>query len=266
MLLTSQIKQAVISHSQRDSDIEVCGLICAGGDVYPCANNAANAQESFEISNDDFEIINNVDPVIGIYHSHWQDSQPALLSPTDIANSKASLLPYLLYHTKFGQWDLYDPNVIYPYPLISNPHTQQEVEFYLGWRFEYNRSDCYTLFRSYYKGMLGIELPDYLRGDIEETISPSWDMFKANFENAGFRKLERSEPLQTNDVILMNIVGSRTHHASVLLDPKTGKALHNLGEGRLSEIFMYGGYWVERTRAVIRYVINESQSILDFRF
>ncbi|WP_208350456.1 C40 family peptidase, partial [Aetokthonos hydrillicola] len=62
------------------------------------------------------------------------------------------------------------------------------------------------------------------------------------------------------DVILMCIVGDRTHHCAILLDPSTGKALHNLGEGRLSEVFMYGGYWVERTRAVIRYSRLEHNS------
>jgi hypothetical protein len=100
--------------------------------------------------------------------------------------------------------------------------------------------------------MLDIELPDFPRGDIEETTSPDWDMFRSNFASCGFRQLETDEPLQANDVILMCIVGDRAHHAAILLDPLTGKTLHNLGEGRLSEVFMYGGYWVERTRAIIR--------------
>jgi hypothetical protein len=76
---------------------------------------------------------------------------------------------------------------------------------------------------------------------IEETTSPDWDMFAGNFEKAGFRKLERSDLLQANDVILMCISGTQTHHSAILLDPKNGKALHNLGEGRMSELFMYGG-------------------------
>jgi hypothetical protein len=59
--------------------------------------------------------------------------------------------------------------------------------------------------------MLDIELPDFPRGDIEETVSPNWDMFGANFADCGFRKLETDEPLQANDVILMCIVGDRTH-------------------------------------------------------
>ncbi|MBN3993817.1 MAG: hypothetical protein HWQ36_25880 [Nostoc sp. NMS2] len=251
-MIGSQIKQQIMAHSQQLPNLEVCGLVCQDR-IYPCANIAENPKDCFEISTDYFEEVNAVTPVTAIYHSHCLDSQPAILSPTDISNSKASKLPYLLYHTAFGQWDYYDPGDIYPYSLTSNPHSSKSLEYYLGWRFEYNRSDCYTLFRSYYKGMLDIELPDFPRGDIEETTSPDWDMFKSNFEKVGFRQLEASEPLQANDVILMCIAGDRTHHAAILLDPSTGKALHNLGEGRLSEIFMYGGYWVERTRAVIRY-------------
>ncbi|OKH14875.1 hypothetical protein NIES592_08335 [Fischerella major NIES-592] len=254
MIITTQIKQKIINHSQYQSEMEICGLICENGEVFPCANIAPNPQEAFEISTDYFDQINAANQVAAIYHSHWQHTQPALLSPTDISNSKAAKLPYVLYHTAFGQWDYYEPNNIYPYPLTPNPHSPKSLEYYLGWRFEYNRSDCYTLFRSYYKGMLDIELPDFPRGDIEETTSPEWDMFRSNFASCGFRKLEADEPLQTNDVLLMCIVGDRTHHAAILLDPSTGKALHNLGEGRLSEIFMYGGYWVDRTRAVIRYV------------
>ena len=250
--LTSKIKQQIIAHAQQSPNLEVCGLICEDI-IFVCDNIAENPKEEFVISTDYFDKVNNLISVTSIYHSHCSDSQPAILSGADISNSKASKLPYLLYHTAFGQWDYYDPSDIYPYPLIPNPHSPKELEYYLGWRFEYNRSDCYTLFRSYYKGMLGIELPDFPRGDIEETTSPDWDMFRSNFEKVGFRQLAADEPLQASDVILMCIVGDRIHHAAILLDPSTGKALHNLGEGRLSEVFMYGGYWVERTRAVIRY-------------
>ena len=253
-MLTDQIKQKIIAHSSYQPEMEICGLICENDEVVPCPNVARNPQEQFEISTDYFLEINAANRVKAVYHSHWQDTDESWLSEADIANSKALKLPYILYHSTFGEWDFYDPNNLYPYPLIPNPHKPKQLEFYLGWLFQYNRSDCYTLFRSFYKGMLDIELPDYPRGDIEETTSPNWDMFAENFKECGFRKLNPDEPLQINDVLLMNIVGDRTHHAAILLDPKTGKALHNLGERRLSELFMYGGYWEERTRAVIRYV------------
>lgn len=250
-MLNSQIKRQIISQAIAAPDIEICGVILNNGEIVQMNNVAPEPQHNFMIEQMEFDLVRN--SVVGIYHSHCLDSQPAILSREDIANSKAVKLPYILYHTDFEEWDYYDPSDIYPYPLISNPWMPKELGYYLGWKFDYNRSDCYTLVRSYYKGMLSLDLPDFPRNAIEETASPDWDMFVDNFEKAGSRKLDRDEPLQANDVILMCISGTQTHHAAILLDPKTGKALHNLGEGRLSEVFMYGGYWLGATRFVCRY-------------
>lgn len=250
-MLTPEIKHQIIRKAIATPNREICGVILSSGEVLPMNNASPTPSDNFIIESSEFDLI--ADSAVAIYHSHCLESQPAILSREDIANSKALKLPYILYHTVFGQWDYYDPSDIYPYPLTPNPWTPKEVPFYLGWRFQYNRSDCYTLTRSYYKGMLGIDLPDFPRGEIQETTSPDWDMFAANFEKAGFRKLGKDEPLQANDVILMCISGTQTHHSAILLDPSNGKALHNLGEGRLSEIFMYGGYWVTATRFVCRY-------------
>ena len=250
-MLTTQIKRQIINQAIATPDVEICGAILSNGEIVQMNNCADEPQHNFIIEQSEFDLV--ADSAVAIYHSHCLDSQPAILSPNDIANSKALKLPYVLYHTLFEQWDYYSPNDIYPYPLISNPWMPKELAYYLGWKFDYNRSDCYTLVRSYYKGILGVDLPDFPRNAINETISPDWDMFSDNFEKAGFRKLDADEPLQASDVILMCISGTQTHHSAILLDPKNGKALHNLGEGRMSELFMYGGYWLTATRFVCRY-------------
>ncbi|MFM6022193.1 MAG: NlpC/P60 family protein [Dolichospermum sp.] len=250
-MLTSQIKRQIIQKAIATPDVEVCGVILDNDEIVQMNNCANEPKHEFLINEDEFDLV--ADSAVGIYHSHCLESQPATLSPKDIANSKARKIPYVLYHTLFEEWDYYDPNNIYPYPLIPNPWLPKELPFYLGWKFSYNRSDCYTLIRSYYKGMLGINLPDFPRNNIQETTSPSWDMFAGNFEKAGFRKLGTDEMLRTNDVILMCISGTQTHHSAILLDTKDNKALHNLGEGRMSDLFMYGGYWETATRFVCRY-------------
>ena len=254
-MLTSQIKRQIIEQAIATPDVEICGVILSNGEIVQMNNVAPEPQHNFIIEQSEFELV--ADSAVATYHSHCLDSQPAVLSPNDIANSKALKLPYVLYHTLFEQWDCYNPNDIYPYPLISNPWLPKELAYYLGWKFDYNRSDCYTLVRSYYKGMLNVNLPDFPRNAITETTSPDWDMFADSFEKAGFRKLETDEPLQANDIILMCISGTQTHHSAILLDPKNGKALHNLGEGRMSEFFMYGGYWETATRFVCRYKIKQ---------
>ena len=129
-MLTSEIKQKIIAHSHHYPSIEVCGVITVDGEVVECENIADNPQEQFVIS------LKGIDQKIAaIYHTHWQDSQPALLSPIDIANSKATKLPYILYHTGFGQWDYYNPSDIYPYPLIPKTHFPQKIDYYFGLRF-----------------------------------------------------------------------------------------------------------------------------------
>ena len=250
-MLTSQIKRQIIEQAIATPDVEICGVILSNDETVQMNNVAPEPQHTFIIEQSEFDLV--ADSAVAIYHSHCLDSQPAILSREDISNSKARKLPYALYHTDFNKWDYYNPADIYPYPLISNPWMPKELPFYLGWKFDYNRSDCYTLVRSYYKGVLGIDLPDFPRNTIEETTSPSWDMFAGNFEKAGFRELDAGESLQADDVILMCISGTQAHHAAILLDPKNGKALHNLGEERMSELFMYGGYWLGATRFVCRH-------------
>ena len=250
-MLTTQVRRQIIEQAIATPDVEICGVVLNNGEIVQMNNCANEPKDEFLIDEDEFDLV--ADSAVAIYHSHCLDSQPAILSHKDIANSKARKMPYALYHTLFGEWDYYNPSDIYPYPLISNPWLPKELPFYLGWKFDYGRSDCYTLVRSYYKGMLGVDLPDFPRNAVGETTSPEWDMFVGNFERAGFRKLDADEPLRTNDVILMCISGTQTHHSAILLDPKNGKALHNLGEGRMSELFMYGGYWETATRFVCRY-------------
>lgn len=252
-MLTSKIKRQIIEQAIAQPNQEICGVVLTSGDIQPMENIAQDVQHNFLFNANAFDKV--ADSVVAIYHTHCIDSQPSQLSAVDIANSKASKLPYILFHRLFNEWDYYNPNDIYPYPLIPNPYIPKELGYYLGWQFEYNRCDCYTLMRSYYKGMLNIDLPDFPRHNIEDMEDPKWDMFLSNFKKVGFRQLEDGELLMPNDVILMSINGKTTHHAAILINPQQGKTLHNLGEGRLSEIFMYGGYWEKATRSVIRYIV-----------
>ena len=249
-MLTGHIQEQIKQHAISTPHQEVCGVLLQDDTVVPLTNVSPEPSHNFIINPEEFDALSDVKAV---YHSHCLESQPGYLSPGDIANSKAIKLPYILYHSLFNEWDLYNPNELYPYPLIPNSYTPKDIEFYLGWKFEYNRSDCYTLVRSYYQGMLNINLPDYPRNDISETTSTDWNMFVENFQKAGFIQLQHDEPLNANDLIFMCILGNQTHHAAILLDPTNGKTLHNLGEGRLSELIMYGGYWITATRLVCRH-------------
>lgn len=264
-MLNSTIKKQIIEEAIAYPHQEICGVVLNDGNIYPMVNHAIDIQNGFSFNPNEFDKIR--DSAIAIYHSHCLDSQAGELSSVDIANSKAIKLPYILFHRLFHEWDYYNPNDIYPYPLVPNPYLRKELGYYLGWRFEYNRCDCYTLIRSYYKGMLDIDIPDFHRNTIEEIDDIDWNMFLENFDKAGFKQLNPDETLMANDVILMSINGKTVHHSALLIDPSNGKSIHNLGEGRLSELFIYGGYWRDITRCIVRFkgnkLVNETNPALE---
>jgi len=266
-MITTETKEVIKTECQKTPKQESCGLVLLYNEqelVIPCLNAAENPTKSFVISPDEVDSIldTHEDATIkAVYHSHWSDTQPSILGAIDIANSKASKTAYLLYHTEFDEWDGFDPNNLYPFPLVPNKYNPKDLDYYLKWPFAYNRSDCYSLFRAYYGYYLGIEIPEFVRGvAVEETLSPDWDLFENNFSKAGFRKLEYDEPIQNNDAILMNLQGTQTHHVAIMVDSKTSKSLHTIGGKRLSELFIYQGeYW----KSVTRYVCRHKQIEVD---
>jgi len=260
-MITELTKQTIKTECDKNPKQESCGLVLLQNNqeiVVPCLNAADDPTDSFVIDPDEVESIldSNEDANIkAVYHSHWSDTQPSILGAIDITNSKASKTAYLLHHTGFNEWDGFDPNNLYPFPMNPSKHKPSDIDYYLKWPFIYNRSDCYSLFRAYWGNYLGINIPEFVRGvAVEETLSPDWDLFEDNFSKAGFRKLEHDEPLQNNDAILMTLQGTQTHHVAILLDKITGKALHTVGGRRTSELFVYDGeYWKSVTRYVCRH-------------
>jgi proteasome lid subunit RPN8/RPN11 len=262
MLLSQHIKEHIIKHSKQFPKQEVCGVVI-NDKPYKCSNIAENKNEAFVINPDEIDgLIESHGKIQMVYHTHWNDSQPGYLSPPDICNAKSNKLAYCLYHSEFDCWDLFDPNnIINPFPCFDNfnIYSPKEIDYYLKWPFVYNRSDCFSLLRAYYKGMLDIALPDIPRGfSLEETISPSWNLLNENFPKAGFRKLEDDELLKNNDVVGMTLNGVQPHHVAIIIDTAKKTGLHNLGGDRVSELFVYGGsYWDRVTKYRCRHQLLE---------
>ena len=119
------IKQAIATHAQKHPTEEVCGLVLKDGTVLPIENilpeGDINDIEE-KTRHNDFQMPDGTLPVMAekiqaVYHSHWRESSAALLSDIDLRVSRAVSIPYILYHTTFDQWDLFDPNGIHPWTL-----------------------------------------------------------------------------------------------------------------------------------------------------
>ena len=253
MIIPESVKSLIKRYSEL-SDDEVCGYwIPSKSDlVIHCENISSEPSDSFEIDVDEHLKITTLykDPVI--WHTHNSDSIGSTLSNFDILNSKASKIPYLLYHTEFDEWDYYDPNCLNPYPLKPNIYPESDYRHYLSHLYSWDRWDCYSLFKNYYKGVLGIELKDFNRGGNESVIlSSHWDKFTLNFESQGFRKLDYDEPVKIHDVALMCLVGNQIHHAAIMISDNT--AIHCLGEESISKEFYFSDSHKRRTRMYIRH-------------
>lgn len=251
--ISPEIRQRIRAIAFEAKPQECCGFIvstAAGAIVVPSRNMAANPEEDFKTSPAAWRRAERAGKVMAIYHSHWQDSQPPRLTFADIAQAKAKDIPYYLVHVEGGE-DYYDPSSLDPFPMRGGDGDPRSIEFYLGRLYSWWRSDCYTLLRDYYRGVLGIVLPDFERSpDEDEWQKQGWNRYVNDLASIGFHQVE-GEP-QMDDLILMTLEGSNPHHIGIMVEPMRRQFIHHL-RYRLSEKSVYGGYWQDRTHSIWRY-------------
>lgn len=189
----------------------------------------------------------NTAEILACFHTHFEDGDPSQLSENDIRESKLSEVPYLLYHVGFDEWDFFDPSEIYPY--INTPKVSPKtVDYYVGWKWEWNRCDCWGLVRAYCNGVLEYGLEDHVRPiDMKTCLEPGWDTFAQELlPDKGFEQVFR-KPIK-DDIVLMNLEGTTAHHVGVMISDTT--LLHHLQPGDLSSVRLYGGALEEKTVSV----------------
>lgn len=249
--IKAQIKaQAILT-----PDREVCGYwVPSSGSIIPAKNLHPDPENFFQIDGDyHVSIITRYQDAI-IYHSHVKESTPSHLSHNDIECSKRLRVPYITYHTQYNEWDYFDPSDLNPYPLIDRIHPPSSLEFYLGIPWQWNRWDCYSLFRAYYKGRLGIVLKDYSRlGDEDAISSTDWNQYIDNYKSQGFISIPIDSKLCDNDVLLMTLIGDRIHHALIVVDEAKSIGLHITGEDKVSKLVYIGDSIMRRTKMIIRH-------------
>ena len=184
------------------------------------------------------------------------------MSPNDIINSRAVGLPYILYHTDFDQWDLFDPKGIHPYPLSQKKFNEKSLDFYTGWPWYWGRSDCLTILRSYYRGVLGHHIQDFQRTPTEEEFATrlkteTWNDYEENLGDQGVVKVAEGRipndfAFKLHDIVLMRLQGRVPHHVGIIVKIEPLQILHHLERGRLSEVVPYGAARIRQTASVWR--------------
>lgn len=254
-IIPDKIKNLIHLEAIKTPEIECCGYWIRDLDLLiPATNTHTKPKNNFSIDGNFHASIIERYPKAIIYHSHLGEDTPSYLSHKDIELSKRLKVPYLVYHRDFGEWDYFDPDSLNPYPLIDRPYSDDTVDFYIGIPWQWDRFDCYSLFRNYYRGVLGINLRDFSRKGEESSVTdPNWDQYTKHYKSQGFLSIPLDSKLQKNDVMLMTLVGDQIHHALIVLDPIKKIGMQILGEGRVSERVLITDAIRRRTRMIIRH-------------
>jgi proteasome lid subunit RPN8/RPN11 len=237
-----QTREAAINHAIAAYPHESCGLVVVvkGRErYYSCRNVATSPSEHFVIHPEDWMAAEDAGEITAVVHSHPDcNAKP---SQADLVACEATGLPW--YILSIGCDGVTPPKLHQEYAFAPSGYEAPLV----GREFHFGTLDCYTLIQDYYQRELGIRLPDFERTD------GFWDrgenLYVDNFKEAGFHEVSIND-MQPHDVVVMQIRADLPNHGAIYIGDDL--MLHHL-YGRLSSRDVYGGYWKEATRLVLRY-------------
>ena len=229
-------KDQALAHAKEQDPKESCGLLIniRGKEKYfPCENLSITSHQCFIINPEDYIKADELGDIIAVVHSH--PFTPAIASEADKISCEQSNLPWYIVNPKTETWGEYKP-VGYKPEIIGRP-------------WVWGVTDCWTLFRDFYKQEYGINLKDYKR-PITPQIFLDNPLFEKYAKDTGFRELNSDEPLKNGDALLMSIGAAGLNHVAIFLD---GDVLHHLAD-RLSCREPYNPWLLKCTGMRLRYV------------
>ena len=238
--MTPETRQAAITHAIAAYPAESCGLVLnVNGEerYYACRNLSTSKNDQFKLAPEDYADAEDQGEIIGVVHSH--PDAAARPSEGDLVSCEASGLPWYIiavHRNDEGLVDFFAEHAFVP--------TGYEAPL-IGRTFVHGILDCYALIRDWYKREMGIDLKEYERSD--DWWHRGENLYIKHYEDAGFEVAKGD--LQLGDIIIMQIRAPEPNHAAVYIGD--GFFLHHL-YGRLSSREIYGGYWKEKTRLIVR--------------
>lgn len=228
------IKAEVLLHAKETYPNECCGLavVVKGKLQYKHCRNI-NPGKQFAIHPDDYAACADLGEIVGVCHSHVNESVNP--SESDLVGIESSKVPWLIVNPDTNQHSITFPTN-YKLPL-------------LGRQFKHGTVDCLSLIRDYCSE-IGIQIPDYYRED--DWWLKGGDLYREKFAECGFVKVGGSEytAFKKHDLIIMQVCSPVPNHGAIYIgDNLILQHCH----GRLSSRDVYGGYWRKVTNMVLRH-------------
>lgn len=250
--MKASTRNAMRNHAIAEFPKEAAGfvVITADGEKYvPAVNIAEQANDMVVVCPKSQAKAYKAGEVVAFFHSH--PNHPAEPSEADLVACERMGKPWHILPLNDHSGALAVGGIItvipsgYRAPLI-------------GRAFYHGVLDCYTLIQDYYARELAIDLPDFQRDD--EWWKKGGNLYEENFSSAGFVAVTDLKP---HDVVLMQYYSPVTNHAGVFIGDgalkseslgfKIPDSMIHHASNRLSERVVYGGYWADITRMVLRH-------------
>ncbi|MFM0479120.1 C40 family peptidase [Paraburkholderia strydomiana] len=246
---------AIRAHAIREFPRECCGLVIVkrGREIYvECSNTAPAAgpgqragEDRFRLPAQEYAAAADEGEIVAIVHSH--PGGPGAATEADRVACEESCVTWYIADVRQsddGKVDVVDVITVEPSGYLAP---------LVGRSFAHGVLDCYALVRDWYRIERGVVLKDFERHD--DWWNAGGDLYMQHYREAGFKPACDNvalalDKLKVGDVILMQIRAPVPNHAAVYLG--NGHMLHHR-YGRLSSRDIYGGYWLENTRIVLRY-------------
>ncbi len=242
--MTPETIDAINAHALAVFPRESCGLVVVNDDgerYAPCRNIAATAMEHFKIDPQDYADAEDTGRISVVVHSHPNVlPKPSMGDRVSCENSKLPWYIVSVYQDAGEEKRLHGSFYWEPEGYIAP---------LLGRSYQFGVLDCYTLIRDWYKETLGISLMDFARRD--EFWNRGEEIYLDNVEAAGFCNVPLDQPIEVGDIVLFKLpMGNvQCNHAGVYIGDS--RFLHHPYR-KLSVREVYGGYWREITRKIVR--------------
>jgi proteasome lid subunit RPN8/RPN11 len=238
MIIGSYTAACIREHAASEYPREACGLIAVvkGKQRYlPCRNIAESHNENFAVHPLDYATAEDMGEIMALVHSHPD------------TNNRPSEADRVMMARGNMPWFIVSVNVQGECSEIAEYQPEGYDAPLVGRQFCHGILDCYTLIRDYYSRELNIVLPDFDRTD--HWWNKGEDLYMEHFREAGFEPIKGA--IKKHDVILMQIRAPKVNHGAVFLG-EPDHMIHHM-YGRLSSREVYGGWYQECTRIIIRH-------------